>query len=130
MIKSLSILLLLFLCTSALHSQDEVTIKMEVPADVVAGQEFLVSVELEKGRLEEFSRFQQELPAGFTAVQESSGAADFSFDNQRVRFIWLKLPAEANLSISYRVKVHERLKGSLILFGEFSYVENICNILF
>jgi hypothetical protein len=41
-----------------------------------------------------------------------------------VRFIWLKLPAQANLSISYRVKVNQRLKGELTLFGEFSYVEN------
>jgi hypothetical protein len=97
---------------------------MDVPAEVVAGQEFTVSVNIEKGNLEEFSRFQQELPAGLTAVQDNSGAADFSFDNRRVRFIWLKLPAEPDLSISYRVKVHERLKGEVTLFGEFSYVEN------
>ncbi len=124
MIKSLSTIFLFLLCSLAVHAQNEISVRMEVPQEVVAGQEFLVSVEIEKGNLEEFSRFQQELPAGFTAVQENSGAADFSFDNQRVRFIWLKLPAQAILSISYRVKVQERLKGNLTLFGEFSYVEN------
>jgi len=124
MIKSLSTIFLFVLSTLAVQAQNDISVRIEVPAEVVAGQEFLVSVEIEKGNLEEFSRFQQELPAGFTAVQDNSGAADFSFDNQRVRFIWLKLPAQANLSISYRVKVQERLKGNLTLFGEFSYVEN------
>jgi hypothetical protein len=112
------------MCAVTLQAQDPIRILMDVPQEVVAGHEFMVNVEIEKGNLEEFSRFQQELPAGFTAIQENSGSADFSFDNQRVRFIWLKLPAQANLNISYRVKVHERLKGNLVLFGEFSYVED------
>jgi len=124
MIKSLSAFFILVVCTFALHSQDQVTVRMDVPAQVIAGQEFLVSVDIEKGRLEEFSRFQQELPAGLIAVQDNSGTADFSFDNQRLRFIWLKLPAEANLSISYKVRVNKRLMGDLTLSGEFSYVEN------
>ena len=124
MIKSLSAFVILVICSMVVHSQDPITVRMDVPAQVVAGEEFLVTVDIEKGNLEEFSRFQQELPAGLIAVQDNSGTADFSFDNQRVRFIWLKLPAEANLSISYNVRVHERLVGDLTLFGEFSYVEN------
>ncbi len=124
MIKSLSIFFLLIISSYGLYSQDAISLRMTVPSGVVAGQEFLVSVAIEKGNLEEFSRFQQELPAGLTVIQDNSGAADFSFDNQRVRFIWLKLPAEESLNISYRVKVHERLKGTLTLYGEFSYVEN------
>jgi ribosomal protein L12E/L44/L45/RPP1/RPP2 len=123
MIKSLSALFILGIWSFALKSQNPITVRMSVPAEVVAGQEFLVSVEIQKGELEEFSRFQQELPAGLIAVQENSGSADFSFENQRVRFLWLKLPAESNLSISYKVRVNERLKGTLTLFGEFSYVE-------
>ncbi len=124
MIKSLYALSVLALGTLALSAQDAVTVSMNAPAEVTAGQEFLVTVDIDKGNLEEFSRFQQELPAGFTAVQDNSGSADFSFDNQRVRFIWLKLPPEPKLGITYRVKVHERLKGTLNLAGEFSYVEN------
>jgi hypothetical protein len=124
MIKSLSICLALFTGLYVLQAQDEMSVRMDLPTEVTAGEEFLVSVDIEKGSLEEFSRFQQELPAGLTAVQDNSGAADFTFEEQRVRFIWLKLPPEEKLVISYRVKVNERLKGSMTLFGEFSYVEN------
>ncbi len=124
MIKSLSTFVVLILCNFVLNSQDGISVKMTVPSGVVAGQEFQVSIAIEKGDLEEFSRFQQELPAGLTAIQDNSGVADFSFENQRVRFIWLKLPSESNLNLNYRVKVHERLKGTFTLFGEFSFVEN------
>jgi ribosomal protein L12E/L44/L45/RPP1/RPP2 len=124
MIKSISICLTLITGLCVLQAQDEMSVRMDLPSEVTAGEEFLVSVDIEKGSLEEFSRFQQELPAGLTAIQDNSGAADFTFEEQRVRFIWLKLPPEEKLAISYKVKVNERLKGSLNLFGEFSYVEN------
>ena len=124
MIKSITAVLLLFLGTAMLMSQDPVTVKMSVPSVVGAGQEFRVSITIDKGELEEFSRLQQELPAGLQAIQENSGSADYSFDNQRVRFIWLKLPSENPILLTYKILVNERLKGTFTLGGEFSYVEN------
>ena len=124
MIKSIIAVLLLFLGTAVLLSQDPVTVKMTVPSVVGAGQEFRVSITIDKGELEEFSRLQQELPSGLVARQDNSGSADYSFDNQRVRFIWLKLPSESPILLNYKVRVNERLKGTFTLGGEFSYVEN------
>ena len=124
MIKSISAVLLLFLGTAMLMSQDPVSVKMTVPSVVGAGQEFRISINIDKGKLEEFSRLQQELPAGLDARQEASGSADYSFDNQRVRFIWLKLPSENPILLNYTISVNERLKGTFTLGGEFSYVEN------
>jgi hypothetical protein len=124
MIKSITAVLLLFLGTAMLMSQDPVSVKMTVPSVVGAGQEFRVSITIDKGDLEEFSRLQQELPAGLVAKQENSGSADYSFDNQRVRFIWLKLPSETPILLNYKISVNERLKGTFTLGGEFSYVEN------
>ena len=124
MIKSITTVLLLFLGAAMLLSQDPVSVKMTVPSVVGAGQEFRVSITIDKGELEEFSRLQQELPAGLEARQDNSGSADYSFDNQRVRFIWLKLPSESPILLNYKILVNERLKGTFTLGGEFSYVEN------
>jgi hypothetical protein len=101
----------------------QVTVNMFVPGEIVAGKEFNVNIEIEKGSLEEFSRFQQELPVGLAASPDQSETADFTFENQRVRFIWLKLPKKNVINISYKVMVNERLKGQFDLEGEFSYVE-------
>ena len=101
----------------------QVNLNMSVPDEVVAGKEFNVNIEIDKGDMEEFSRFQQELPVGLTASPGESETADFTFENQRVRFIWLKLPSKKVITISYKVMVNERLKGQFNLGGEFSYVE-------
>ena len=92
MIKSFAALFLLLSASCLAGAQGPVNVKMIVPQRVNAGEDFQVRVVIEKGSLEEFSRFQQELPAGLSATQENSGSADFSFDEQRVRLIWLKLP--------------------------------------
>jgi hypothetical protein len=106
-----------------IHAQAGISVKLDIPGKVEAGKEFNVNVVIKKGSLEEFSRFQQELPAGLTASALNSGTADFSFDKQRLRFIWLKLPPQEEINISYKVMVDERLKGQFKIPGEFSYVE-------
>jgi len=125
MIKKLFCFLSACLLLPALiFAQASISVKLDIPEKVEAGKEFNVNVAIQKGTLEEFSRFQQELPAGLTASAVNSGTADFSFDKQRLRFIWLKLPPQQEINIGYKVMVSERLKGEFTIPGEFSYIEN------
>ena len=102
----------------------DVSVKLDVPYEVQAGSEFEIRVTLNKGDLEGFSRFQQSIPAGLTASPVTSSNADFSFSDKRVRLIWLRIPENNEITVSYRVKVDERLKGTFSLAGKFSYIEN------
>lgn len=104
--------------------QGDVSVKLDVPSQVQAGSEFEVKITLNKGDLDGFSRFQQNIPAGLTASPVLSSNADFSFSDKRVRFIWLKIPENQEITFSYRVKIDERLKGTFNLGGKFSYIEN------
>ena len=103
-------------------SGQEVEILMDHPDQVNAGQEFTVTVTITKGSLTDYSRFSQDLPLGLTASNVSSPNADFSFDNQRIRIIWLKLPDSDDVVVSYKVLVNERLKGTFTLGGVFAFV--------
>lgn len=103
-------------------SGQEVEISIDHPNRVNAGEVFTVSVTISKGSLTDYSRFSQDLPLGLSATNVSSPNADFSFDNQRVRVIWLKMPESSQVTISYRVRVDPRLKGSFVLGGVFAYV--------
>ncbi len=115
----------LFVCMLVLaipaHGQ-EVNISIDRPDRVNAGEEFTVTITIDKGNLTDYSRFSQDLPEGLSASNVSSPNADFSFDNQRVRIIWLKMPDAERLQVSYRVMVDPRLKGSFSMGGVFAYV--------
>ncbi len=107
----------------SLSIKQEVSIIMDTPMEVRAGEEFSVNVTISKGTLESFSRFQQDLPFGLTAVRVSTANADFTFENQRIRLIWLKLPQDKTVTAVYKIKVDERLKGKFTANAEFSYID-------
>jgi cell division septation protein DedD len=109
-------------CLSLPMTAQEVEISIDHPTRVRAGEEFTVTVNIQKGTLTDYSRFSQDLPLGLTASNVSSPNADFSFDNQRIRIIWLKLPENPQVTVSYRIQVNERLKGTFTLGGVFAYV--------
>jgi hypothetical protein len=103
--------------------QNGVTLNISAPAEVTAGTEFEVTVNIQKGDLESFSRLQQTLPAGLTASSYISSDADFTFEEKRVRFIWLRMPQKDNFNVTYKVKVDKRLKGTFSIDSKFSYID-------
>lgn len=115
---------IVLICLSVSLSAQEVEIIMDNPSTVKAGEIFEVSVIISKGTLSDYSRFSQDLPPGLTATNVHSPNADFSFDNQRIRIIWLKLPEESEIKVTYNIMVDERLTGKFLLGGVFAYVVN------
>lgn len=101
-----------------------ISLQMDAPSEVKAGSEFEITLTLDKGDIEGFSRFQQDIPAGLSALSNVSANADFTFNENRVRLIWLRLPEDDKFTVSYRVKVDERLKGTFSLSGQFSYIKD------
>jgi hypothetical protein len=114
-------LIFLFFCGSA--SGQEVTLSMTVPDQMVAGTDVLVEIQVNTAGQRGFARFQQDLPPGITARAGQAKNADFSFEDQRVHMIWLKLPEGDDLTFNYSIQAHETLKGEFTLEGKFSYIE-------
>jgi hypothetical protein len=101
-----------------------IAVNVSAPTNVTGGDEFQVQVTLNKGNLESFSRLMQELPAGLKAKSVTSANADFTFKDNKVRLIWLKMPETENVTITYTIQVDQRLKGNFDLGGKFSYIDN------
>lgn len=112
-------LVLLFL---GLFTSDAISLEMETISEVVAGTQFDVSVMVDKGESESFARFSAELPRGLKAVAGSAENADYRFDGQQVKFIWMRLPNVPKLKLTYRVEVDPRLRGTFNLGGELAYI--------
>jgi hypothetical protein len=103
--------------------QSGLVVKVDMPDVIQAGSEITVNVTISKGNLTGFARFQQDLPKGFTVKAVNSANADFNFEYQKVRLIWLNLPEQSDFTASYTLIADERLKGTVDLGGKFSYID-------
>ncbi len=119
---------LILIITSIFHqgyNTDVITITQTMPSSVIAGTEFTVELTITKGSITSFAKVQQELPPGFTATAIESQQANFSFNNQVVKFIWKSLPEESEFQLSYKVIVSaNEVPGIKSIGGIFAYLEN------
>ncbi len=125
MVKTVLIIINIVIVLSLnFFKSEEVKTSLEVPENVQAGQDFTVKLTIDKGNISGFSRFQQNIPAGLKASSLNSANADFSFNDNRVRLMWLMLPKNEKFTLSYKIHVDERLKGKFDIGGSFAYIEN------
>ncbi len=124
MIKHLLLLVNMFVLLVLNFIFSDISVNVNVPEQVEAGNEILVEITLDKSDFDSFARFQQEIPAGLTPEPVNTSNADFSYKDGKVKFIWLKLPSEENITLSYKLQVDQRLKGNFSLDGTFSYIAN------
>jgi len=54
----------------------------------------------------------------------NSANANFSFQDQKVLLVWLRVPEDDEIVFSYKIVANERLTGKIDLNGRFSYIEN------
>ena len=104
--------------------QGGVSLDISAPTSVVAGEEITIDVKINKGDISNFSRLQQDIPAGLIASSVNSTNSDFQFETKRVRHIWMRMPDDESITVSYKIKVDERLKGDFAIKGKFSYIED------
>ncbi|MGZ4044384.1 MAG: hypothetical protein ACXVPU_14020 [Bacteroidia bacterium] len=103
---------------------DGITVTQNIPSSAKPDSEFTVELTINKGTIGGFAKLQQDLPEGFTAVQDENNGASFTFTNQSVKFIWMSLPADKEFKIKYKVKVAAGQAGDKVIAGKFSYVSD------
>lgn len=124
MLKSLFTPLIISLLSLFSFFSSEVSLNINLPESASAGSEFLVEVTINKGNVEGFARFQQELPVGFTAVEKQSANGKFSFDNQTLKIQWMRIPYDQEVTVSYAIQVAPTISGNFDFGGKFSYIIN------
>ncbi len=102
----------------------DVSVNVDAPSQVQAGEEIVVKINLKKSGIQSFARLQQGIPGGLEPEAISTQNAEFRFEDQKVKFIWLKLPDKEEFTVSYKLTVNERLKGDFNLEGTFAYIKD------
>lgn len=122
--KHIIVAILSFFFAFAGISDNQVWVHTKYPSSVYSGDKFTVEVTINKMSLKHFAEFRQKLPKGFTATEKISQSADFHFTNQFVKLVWLRLPRQAQFTVSYEIQVAASAKGVYKLPGQFTYIYN------
>ncbi len=112
-----------FLTLFGFFSSD-VVVSLNMPTSANAGDEFLIEVTINKGDIEGFARYQQDLPVGFTAVSRQTANGIFKFEDQKVKIQWMQVPYDREIVVSYAVQVAPTVSGDFNFDGKFSYILN------
>ena len=84
-----------------------------------------VEVKIKKGSIKGFAKFQEVLPVGFNAKVGKTNGSSFSVSDGKLKFVWVSLPDEEELVVSYILeKVDLAVTEAKLDNGEFSYLEN------
>lgn len=84
-----------------------------------------VEVRIKKGDIKGFAKFQEVLPAGYSAKGDKTNGSSFSVSDGKLKFVWVSLPADNELIVSYILEKTDAAAADAKLDnGEFSYLEN------
>ena len=102
---------------------DGVIIEDNTPSTMAPGEERRIDVTINKGEVEGFAKLQIDVPEGMTATAGETNGASFTFSNQKIKFIWMSLPAEQEFTVNYHLKAAPTATGSKVVSGVFSYIK-------
>lgn len=102
---------------------DGVIIEDNTPSTMAAGEERRIDITINKGEVDGFAKLQIDIPEGMTATAGETNGASFTFSNQKIKFIWMSLPAEQEFTVNYHLKAAPTASGSKVISGVFSYIK-------
>jgi cell division septation protein DedD len=86
------------------------------------GNDWLINLKIKKDAIKGFARYSDVLPEGFTAKEIKVSGSSFSVADGKVKFVWVNVPTEPEIEISY--SINGTYKDNIMLEGEFSYLES------
>jgi len=102
----------------------EVVIISGMPVTAKRDTSYQVNVKIRKDSLNDFGRYKQEVPVGFSIAEDNSNGGQYSFANQELIIDWKTLPIDDTLEFSYKL-VTSKLEPKTYSFeGSFTYKED------
>ncbi len=94
----------------------------------INGNMAVITVKINKPDLENnFAKVEEFLPNNLQAIADKDGGSLFSFDNHTVKFLWMNVPADNEMIVSYKIMKDDAsditmddLRG---ITGSFSYLD-------
>lgn len=102
----------------------QLSITHNMPASINPGSTQDIEFTINKGSVGGFAKFQCDLPFGFTATNIDSKSGNFTYENQRLKIVWVSVPGDASFSFKFSMGVPANAINSASISAKFFYLEN------
>jgi len=99
-------------------------IKVERKIEHLEEAKYLVSIRIEKGENNSFGKVEEYLPPDFIATQMEIGQGRFSADQKVMKILWMIMPEDKVLEVSYQLESTSDDLDSAQIHGIFSYLKD------
>ena len=104
---------------------EEIKINANFPDSVSPGQSFETEFVIEKGSVTSFAKFQVDCPSGFYASPVDIHSGNWTFEQQRVKIVWVSVPSETSFRVKLNFKAPSTYSSASAIFAvKFFYLEN------
>ncbi len=126
MIKSFFIIInsVVLFIFSILSGDGGITVTHTIPANIVAGQDVVIELKVDKGNMSGFAKLQLELPEGVTIKESEDKGANYSYNEGMAKWVWAALPTENEIVVKLTIAAAESVTGLKTISAKYSYVEN------
>ena len=127
MLKQIIILfnLLSFIIITALLPADiKVETKLPEKSSFIIDSTYIVEVDITKGPIYGFAKFQQNIPDGYLAQPVETADASFTFADGKIKFISMAIPETEHVKISYALTATSDAAAEGVIDGKLSYIED------
>ena len=120
-----SFVLLLFFCFHSMGQkvlQEKAIVKVDFPANVIVGEEYIINIQIDGSLAEGPGRFSVVLPDGFALQKDFESIGDASAHNQFVNVVWAAFPKDQVFNDSFRIIALKPSKGTHEIEWRFTFL--------
>src|ERR1017187_1991832 len=110
----------LLVVTAATGSMAALNCQRSVKA--LSAKEVKVEITISRDQVGGFARLAEAIPEGSEIKYAKAEGGSFDIQNNKLKFIWLVLPAQNEVTVTYIVKTESLKPGNYAITGKFSYV--------
>jgi len=98
-------------------------IRIERKINYLDAGNYQIDLKINKGDINSFGKIEEYLPPGFEATALENGKGRFSSENKVMKILWMIMPKEQSIEISYALTSTTDELDSAIIHGVFSYLD-------
>jgi cell division septation protein DedD len=114
--------ILLFMSFSALFSQ--ITITANLPSEISANSSIDAEIKINKGAVDNFAKYQIDVPLGYSVASVDVKGGNFTFENQRAKIVWVSIPSEPEFTVKFKIQANSDAASEGTFSQKFYYLEN------